>query len=346
MFSEFRRGYYTALPLMLGFVPLGMILGAQASQVGQSALTTFLMSAINLAGGSEFAALGLWSSAPPVLMIAFTTFLINSRHIVMGVTFAPYMKDQKGFRLYFGHFLMVDESWALDMQDIQRRSLEGKGFSYGFHIGCGVGLWMAWAFSCFAGGILGNSFGDLSRYGFMAALPATFIALAIAMRPRILPDIRARLGTSAGAALTYAPVTASFLGAGLTSVYGNPHYCVGAGIVCGLITAFICQLIKEKLKITPPEGDTSLSAAMPSPPGSTTQNATAGAAQAQSATAAAAQAQDAHSAQSASAPVNSITTDTSTSIPESNRVSASQADSTTSRPAPGSEASSAGPALK
>lgn len=336
MFSEFRRGYYTALPLMLGFVPLGMILGAQASQVGQSALTTFLMSAINLAGGSEFAALGLWSSAPPVLMIAFTTFLINSRHIVMGVTFAPYMKDQKGFRLYFGHFLMVDESWALDMQDIQRRSLEGKGFSYGFHIGCGVGLWMAWAFSCFAGGILGNSFGDLSRYGFMAALPATFIALAIAMRPRILPDIRARLGTSAGAALTYAPVTASFLGAGLTSVYGNPHYCVGAGIVCGLITAFICQLIKEKLKITPPEGDTSLSSAMPSPQSSTTQDATA----------AAAQAQDAHSAQSASAPDNSIAATTSTSIPESNRVSASQADSTTSRPAPGSEASSAGPALK
>ena len=336
MFSEFRRGYYTALPLMLGFVPLGMILGAQASQVGQSALTTFLMSAINLAGGSEFAALGLWSSAPPVLMIAFTTFLINSRHIVMGVTFAPYMKDQKGFRLYFGHFLMVDESWALDMQDIQRRSLEGKGFSYGFHIGCGVGLWMAWAFSCFAGGILGNSFGDLSRYGFMAALPATFIALAIAMRPRILPDIRARIGTSAGAALTYAPVTASFLGAGLTSVYGNPHYCVGAGIVCGLITAFICQLIKEKLKITPPEGDTSLSSAMPSPQSSTTQDATA----------AAAQAQDAHSAQSASAPDNSIAATTSTSIPESNRVSASQADSTTSRPAPGSEVSSAGPALK
>ena len=336
MFSEFRRGYYTALPLMLGFVPLGMILGAQASQVGQSALTTFLMSAINLAGGSEFAALGLWSSAPPVLMIAFTTFLINSRHIVMGVTFAPYMKDQKGFRLYFGHFLMVDESWALDMQDIQRRSLEGKGFSYGFHIGCGVGLWMAWAFSCFAGGILGNSFGDLSRYGFMAALPATFIALAIAMRPRILPDIRARIGTSAGAALTYAPVTASFLGAGLTSVYGNPHYCVGAGIVCGLITAFICQLIKEKLKITPPEGDTSLSSAMPSPQSSTTQDATA----------AAAQAQDAHSAQSASAPDNSIAATTSTSIPESNRVSASQADSTTSRPAPRSGESSAGPALK
>ena len=248
MSYEFRRGYITALPLMIGLMPLGLILGAQASQVGQSALTTFLMSGINLAGGSEFAALGLWSATPPILMIAFTTFLINSRHIVMGVTFAPYMRREKGFRLYFGHFLMVDESWALTMQDIQKRSLEGKGFSYWFHIGAGVGIWMSWAFSCFAGGILGNSFGNLSAYGFLAAMPATFIALAVAMRPKPIIGIN-RL-------LTYAPIMASFLGAGLTSVYGNPHYCVGTGIVCGLIAAFFVQVYKEKKGLVEPQENT------------------------------------------------------------------------------------------
>lgn len=248
MSYEFRRGYITALPLMIGLMPLGLILGAQASQVGQSALTTFLMSGINLAGGSEFAALGLWSATPPILMIAFTTFLINSRHIVMGVTFAPYMRNERGLRLYFGHFLMVDESWALTMQDIQKRSLEGKDFSYWFHIGAGVGIWMSWAFSCFAGGILGNSFGNLSAYGFLAAMPATFIALAVAMRPKPIIGLN-RL-------LTYAPIMASFLGAGLTSVYGNPHYCVGTGIVCGLIVAFLVQIYKEKKGLVPLEDNT------------------------------------------------------------------------------------------
>lgn len=238
MNSEFSRGYITALPLMIGLMPLGLILGAQASQVGQSAITTFLMSAINLAGGSEFAALGLWSATPPIAMIAFTTFLINSRHIVMGVTFAPYMRHETGLRLYFGHFVMVDESWALDMQDIQKRSLENKGFSYWFHIGAGVGIWMAWAFSAFAGGILGNSLGDLSSYGFLAAMPATFIALAVAMRPKIIVGLH-RI-------CTYLPIIASFLGAGLTSVYGNPHYCVGVGIVCGLLAALFVQILKEK----------------------------------------------------------------------------------------------------
>lgn len=248
MSYEFRRGFITALPIMLGFMPLGLILGAQASQVGQSALTTFLMSGINFAGGSEFAALGLWSATPPILIIAFTTFLINSRHIVMGVTFAPYMRHERGIRLYMGHFFMVDESWALTMQDIQKRSLEGKGFSYWFHIGAGVGLWMAWAFSSLAGSILGNSFGNLSGYGFLAAMPATFIALAVAMRPKPIIGIN-RL-------LTYAPIMASFLGAGLTSVYGNPHYCVGTGIVCGLIAAFFVQVYKEKKGLVEPQENT------------------------------------------------------------------------------------------
>lgn len=252
MSYEFRRGFITALPIMLGFMPLGLILGAQASQVGQSALTTFLMSGINFAGGSEFAALGLWSATPPILIIAFTTFLINSRHIVMGVTFAPYMRHERGLRLYMGHFCMVDESWALTMQDIQKRSLEGKGFSYWFHIGAGVGLWMAWAFSSLAGSILGNSFGNLSGYGFLAAMPATFIALAVAMRPKPIIGIN-RL-------LTYAPVVASFIGAGLTSVYGNPHYCVGIGIFCGLLTAFFVQVYKEKKGLIKPQDETGANA--------------------------------------------------------------------------------------
>ena len=105
MSYEFRRGYFTALPLMIGLMPLGLILGAQASQVGRCSSYSFLMSGINFTGGiAKFAALGLWSATPPILMIAFTTFLINSRHIVMGVTFAPYMRHEKGFRLYLATF--------------------------------------------------------------------------------------------------------------------------------------------------------------------------------------------------------------------------------------------------
>ena len=236
--EEIQHALLAVAPLMMGLIPLALILGAQASHVGQSPLTTMLMTGLNVAGGSEFAALGLWSAAPPIIMIAFTTFLINSRHIVLSMALAPYVREQKGWRIGLLYFFMVDEVWALNMQDLNRRAQRGEGFSFAFYMTLGISLWLAWVLSAFIGCIIGSSFGDLSSFGFTAALPATFIALAVAMRPR------ARLRTLN--LISYVPIAASFTASALTQLYGNSNYCVGAGISAGVITALVIQLLRER----------------------------------------------------------------------------------------------------
>ena len=90
--QEFKRGAKDCIPIMIGIVPFGLILGAQAGQKGMSVLETTLMMGLNFAGGSEFAAVSLWQSPLPVLLIIGTTFLINSRHILMGVAFIPFVR--------------------------------------------------------------------------------------------------------------------------------------------------------------------------------------------------------------------------------------------------------------
>lgn len=92
---DIRRGIAAALPVAAGFLPLSFILGAQGSQHGLSALGMAIMSGINFAGGSEFAAVALWSAAPPILLIAFSTWLINARHIVLGIILAPHVKNAR-----------------------------------------------------------------------------------------------------------------------------------------------------------------------------------------------------------------------------------------------------------
>lgn len=67
--QEFKRGIKDVLPIMIGIIPFGLILGAQAGQKGMSVLETTLMMGLNFAGGSEFAAVGLWTSPLPVLLI-------------------------------------------------------------------------------------------------------------------------------------------------------------------------------------------------------------------------------------------------------------------------------------
>lgn len=63
--TSIRRGVVMALPVALGFLPLAFILGVQGSQHGLSALGMAMMCGLNLAGGSEFAAVSLWSATPP-----------------------------------------------------------------------------------------------------------------------------------------------------------------------------------------------------------------------------------------------------------------------------------------
>ena len=69
------RGLVASLPVTAGFTPFARVLGAQAAQKGLTAVETPLMTVLNFAGGSEFAAIGLWTvgeilcaSANPVLV--------------------------------------------------------------------------------------------------------------------------------------------------------------------------------------------------------------------------------------------------------------------------------------
>lgn len=90
--SEFFRGIRTGLPVLSGCLPLGFILGVEAGRKGMTPLSIWMMTSINYAGGSEFAAVALWSAAPPMLVVWLTTWLINSRHIVMGASLSLYAR--------------------------------------------------------------------------------------------------------------------------------------------------------------------------------------------------------------------------------------------------------------
>ena len=98
---------------MLGAVPFALILGAQARQKGMSALETVMMMGLNFAGGSEFAAVNLWTSPLPVLLIIATTAMINSRHILMGAAMAPLLRHLPLRKVLPALFMMTDESWAM-----------------------------------------------------------------------------------------------------------------------------------------------------------------------------------------------------------------------------------------
>lgn len=209
----------------MAVAPYAAILGAQASQVGLSMAEIAAMTALNFAGGSEFAAIRLWSAVPPVLMIVMVTFLINSRHIVMGAALAPHLRQRPLRSVLPALFFMADEGWALSQADIQKRRASGHAqpFSWPYYWGACVPFYPVWVGSAVLGATVGPVLADLDRYGFAMAFPAVFLVLIRGMW-RGLSFARPWLVSGVVAATVFVAVPGGWF--------------VIAGSVAGLVSAF------------------------------------------------------------------------------------------------------------
>jgi 4-azaleucine resistance transporter AzlC len=218
--AEFRRGMLAALPFMLGMIPAALVLGAQAAQKGFSVVEVPLLTGLNFAGGSEFAAVALWTSPPHILLIAAITLLINSRHILMGATLAPYLRHLPRRVAYPALFLMCDESWALALVDARRQG----GFRLAHYLGLALAMYATWVGTTALGGVIGPVFGDPRVWGLDMAFPAIFLVLL--------------RGFWTGAAAAR-PWLAS-LGAAIAAHLLLPGaWYVAVGALAGLATAFV-----------------------------------------------------------------------------------------------------------
>ena len=74
-------------PAAVAAIPVSLLFGAVAVSKGMSPAEVGLMSFLVFAGGAQFAAIETWIHPAPILTLAFATFLINARHVLMGASF-------------------------------------------------------------------------------------------------------------------------------------------------------------------------------------------------------------------------------------------------------------------
>src|SRR5690606_38264974 len=162
------------MPVLFGIIPFGLVLGAQGAQKGLTPFEVPLMTGLNFAGGSEFAALGLWSSPPHFLLIMAVTFLVNSRMLVMGAALTPFLQHLPRRKVLPALFLMTDASWALSMADTRRRAELGivPAFSLAYYLGSSLVFYVAWITCTTLGALRGPRLGHPAARGLDTACPA------------------------------------------------------------------------------------------------------------------------------------------------------------------------------
>src|SRR4051794_3205211 len=118
LWTEARAGLRDIAPAAVAAIPIGLLFGAVAVGKGMSPTEIGLMSLLVFAGGAQFAAIETWIQPAPILTLAFATFLINARHVLMGASLSSKLalsRSQKFAALFF----LTDETWALS----ERRAL-------------------------------------------------------------------------------------------------------------------------------------------------------------------------------------------------------------------------------
>lgn len=170
--DNFVIGIKKSVPVVLGYIPIGMAFGILANQQGLSIFEIFLMSFMVYAGASQFIATAMIASGVNAASIIFTVFLVNLRHMLMSASLSPYFKKVPSLVQAIISFGLTDETYAVDITHLKEH-VPSTSFFVGLHTIC----YAAWVISTVVGGILGNLIPDPARWGMDYALSAMFIAL-------------------------------------------------------------------------------------------------------------------------------------------------------------------------
>lgn len=168
--SAFRQ----ALPIILGYVPVGFAYGVLAQKSGLSGLNTLLMSALVYAGSAQLIAVGLFAAAANPLAIVATTFVVNLRHLLMSAALAPYLGRWGKTRLALFAAQMTDETFALHAGRFAKNET-GAAETFGIN----VIAQSAWVGSTALGLAASTLITDVKPIGLDYALPAMFIGLLL-----------------------------------------------------------------------------------------------------------------------------------------------------------------------
>jgi len=111
--QQFLRGMRAGIPVILGFVPVGIAYAIMARQAGFSNVQTCLMSLSVFAGASQMMATGMYAQGASIFAMILATFILNLRHLIMSTCVINRMRDGGiGIRL-LAAFGITDESFAI-----------------------------------------------------------------------------------------------------------------------------------------------------------------------------------------------------------------------------------------
>ncbi len=152
-FAWLKAPLLAALPIMLGYVFLGIPCGILEQQVGMSALQVFLLSMLFYSGAGQFMIPNMWLAGSPALAIIASVSLVNSRQLLYGASLSRFCDAvPKKLSFLFGA-TVTDESFAVNLG---RFANAQANWTVGQATAVNIFSQTTWALANVAGVVLGS----------------------------------------------------------------------------------------------------------------------------------------------------------------------------------------------
>lgn len=158
------------LPVLTGYLFLGVAYGILMSDKGFSILWTFLMSSVVFAGALQYAAIALLASTFNPLLAFLLALLVNIRHLFYGISMLDRFKGLKGKT--FMIFGMADEAFSINVANAVPEGIDPSTFYLTTTLLC----YLYWNLSCLSGHLLSFLIPNTIK-GFDFVLTALFFVM-------------------------------------------------------------------------------------------------------------------------------------------------------------------------
>ena len=168
-----KTAFIKSLPVMAGYVVLGIGFGILLKKAGYGVFWSFLMSFSIYAGSMQYVAISLLTSGASLISAALTTLMVNARHLFYGVSMIEKYKDAGKKKPYL-IFALTDETYSLLCGDDYPEGEDPHW--YAFFIS--VFNQFYWVAGCVVGSILGAMI-TFNTAGIDFAMTALFVTVFV-----------------------------------------------------------------------------------------------------------------------------------------------------------------------
>ena len=171
--KTFKRAFKDSLPIMAGYLALGIGYGVLLQSKGYSFWWAILMSCTMFAGSGQYAGVDFMASGASLLTTGFMTFIINARHFFYGFSLLDKYKGAGALKPYM-IFGLTDETYSIVCSAKLDETINAKKY-YFFLTALNHSYWIA---GCVSGSVLGM-FLPFSSEGIDFAMTALFIVIMV-----------------------------------------------------------------------------------------------------------------------------------------------------------------------